>query len=121
MYWAIVLYFLVAVYAFSNQQIFFNKIVRQEPNYAYPIYGHKLSSLFTQLSPASPIMVFLFISIIFALMRLSHIEDFFKDEENKDETEVKKSWFHSLLHLQNKIFYQGHFFDMIKRVRTDTT
>ena len=64
LFWAPILYLMVACYAYSNQQVFFNSTVPLQQNFIYPLYGHELTEIITQLSPSTP----LFIALLFFLV-----------------------------------------------------
>lgn len=54
------LYNLNALWAFSNQQVFNNKVAVNDGASIYPLAGHTFYQIFTQLNPATPLIILFF-------------------------------------------------------------
>jgi hypothetical protein len=65
MYTAVVLYLMVACWAYSNPNIFWQDDVQplNDPKYIWPLNGHKFVQFLYKLTPATPLLIAFFASI----------------------------------------------------------
>jgi hypothetical protein len=65
MYYAVVMYLMVACWAYSNSNLFWSDEVQPlyDPNYLWPLENHLFKQFFTKLTPGTPLLLAFFASI----------------------------------------------------------
>lgn len=66
--YAPILYSIYATWLFSNQQVFMNVVPLVEGPYVNPLQGHTFSQLFTQITPGTPFLTYVIISLIVIIL-----------------------------------------------------
>jgi hypothetical protein len=59
---------MITGWAFSNQSVYFNKVNEQDHTLVFPRSEHYMRQFFTQLSPATPLVLFWILFVVFTLL-----------------------------------------------------
>ena len=69
LYYGPVVFVGVGAWAFQNQMIFQNKVLELETDNVFPKSSFHFSNLFTQLTPATPLVIFFVVFIVFRVIK----------------------------------------------------
>ena len=65
--YAPIFFLLVGAIAFSNQQVFMNYVPKLDPEEVYPLSNHTFKQFWYQLTPGTPLFIFMIMNILIAM------------------------------------------------------